>query len=158
FSFMNEALRLTRALPGVSAATIADGLPLSTNRSWGISVGGEEYVKGRSRAVFVRMATDGFVDAMGMTLVAGRDLTPQDVTGKDPVVVINETGATTLWPGGSALGKLARVAGVDRRVVGIVRDVRHLSLEEGAGIEAYLPLEPNDYMSLTLIVRTKVEP
>ncbi len=158
FSFMNEALRLTRALPGVSAATIADGLPLSTNRSWGISVGGEEYVKGRSRAVFVRMATDGFVDAMGMTLIAGRDLTPQDVVAKDPVAVINETAATTLWPGRSALGKLARIGGVDRRVVGIVRDVRHLSLEEGAGIEAYLPLQSNDYMSLTLIVRTKVDP
>jgi predicted permease len=157
-SFIGEALRLTRALPGVSAATIADGLPLGTNRSWGISVGGEEYVKGRSRAVFVRMATDGFVDAMGMTLVAGRDLQPQDLISGDPVAVINETAANALWPGKSALGKVARVGGVDRRIVGITRDVRHLSLEEGAGNQVYLPLKSTDYMSLTLIVRTRIEP
>jgi predicted permease len=160
-AFVDEALRLTRALPGVSAATVADGLPLGTNRSWGISVGGEAYVKGRTRgwATFIRIATDGFVDAMGMKLIAGRDFTTQDVRGGDPVALVNETVARNLWPGQSALGKMARVGGRDVRVVGVVGDVRHLSLEEGSGNETYLPLrQVNDYLSLTLIVRTKIEP
>ena len=158
-AFVDEALRLTRQLPGVSSATIADGLPLGTNRSWGVAVGGEEFVKGHFRATFIRTATDGFVDAMGMTLVAGRDFSKADVKGSDPVVIINETLAHDLWPGKSALGKVARVGGSDVRVVGVVRDVRHLSLEEGAGKETYLPLRQNGaYLSLTLIVRTKIEP
>ena len=158
-AYIDEVLRLARGVPGVSSATIADGLPLGSNRSWGVSAGGEEFVKGRWRAAFIRVASDGFVDAMGMRIVAGRDLLPQDVEKGEPVVVINETAAHTFWPAGNALGKLLKVGGADRRVVGIVGDVRHLALEEGAGIEVYLPIrQVFDFSSLHLIVRTSIEP
>ncbi|HKO17044.1 MAG TPA: ABC transporter permease [Gemmatimonadaceae bacterium] len=158
-SYVNEVLRLTRQMPGVQAATIADGLPLGENRSWGVSVGGAEYVKGLWRAGFIRVATDGYVSAMGMRIIAGRDLSPEDVESREKVVVINETGAKTFWPGRDAVGKLLRVGGDDRRVVGIVGDVRHLTLEDAAGIEVYLPLrQVFDFSSLTLIVRTTLEP
>jgi predicted permease len=157
-AYVNEVLRLTRQIPGVTAATIADGLPLGSNRSWGISVGGREYVRGRWQSAFIRIATDGFTDAMGMKIVAGRDLSPQDVESSEKVVVINETAARSFWPGQVALGKLLRI-NEDRRVVGIVGDVRHLSLEERAGNEVYLPLrQVFDYSTLTLIVRTSVAP
>jgi predicted permease len=134
-------------------------LPLGSNRSWGITVGGQEYVKGKWQGGFIRIATDGFVDAMGMHMIAGRDLSPQDVESSEKVVVINQTAARTLWPGANALGRILKVGGPDRRVVGIVGDVRHLSLEDGAGNEVYLPLrQVFDYTSLTLIVRTSLEP
>jgi predicted permease len=159
-AYVDEVLRVARELPGVQAATIADGLPLGSNRSWGVSVGGEEYVKGRWRDAFIRIASDGFVDAMGMRIVAGRDISAQDVAKGEPVVVINQTAAQTLWPNGNALGKLLRAGGnADRRVVGIVGDVRHLALEEGAGMEVYLPIRQMlDFSSLNLIIRTKLEP
>lgn len=158
-AYIDEVLRVTRELPGVQAATIADGLPLGSNRSWGVSVGGEEFVKGRWRDAFIRIATDGFVDAMGMRIIAGRDVSPQDVTKGEPVVVINQTAAQTLWPNGNALGKLLKVGGADRRVVGIVADVRHLALEEGAGMEVCLPIRQMfDFSSLNLIIRTNLEP
>lgn len=157
-SYVDEILRVVRQIPGVRAATIADGLPLGSNRSWGISVGGREYVKGKWEAGFIRVATDGFVQAMGMHLVAGRDISPSDVASSDSVVVINETAAKRFWHGTDALGKLLRVDG-DRRVVGIVQDVKHLTVEGEAGDEVYLPLRQEfDYSSLTLIVRTNIEP
>ena len=157
--YVDEVLRLARQVRGVTAAAIADGLPLGGNRSWGVSAGGEEYVKGRSRAGFIRVATDGFVDAMGMTVIAGRDFTPHDVDSVEKVVVINQAGAKVLWPGTTALGKLLKVGGDDRRVIGIVGDVRNLSLEDRAGIEVYLPLRQIfDFSSLTLITRTSLEP
>ena len=112
---------------------VADGLPLGSNRSWGIAAGGEEFVKGKWQDGFIRVATDGFVDAMGMTHRRGTRLQPQDVTKGEPVVVINQTAAQSLWPGQNALGKLMRVGGTDRRVIGVVRDVRHLTLEQEAG-------------------------
>jgi predicted permease len=158
-SYLDEVLRLTRAIPGVSAATIADGLPLSSNRSWGIAVGGEEYVAGKWQGGFIRVATDGFVPAMGMRIVAGRDIAPSDVESSEKVVVINESAAKALWPGKTALGKLLRVGGAEHRVIGIVADVRHLSIEGESGNEVYLPLrQVFDYSSLTLIVRTNLEP
>ncbi|MDB4873893.1 MAG: hypothetical protein JWM41_339 [Gemmatimonadetes bacterium] len=158
-AYVDEVLRLARRIPGVTSATVADGLPLGSNRSWGVTPGGQEYVKGKSQAGFIRVATDGFVDAMGMTVVAGRDLSRQDVESSEKVVVINQTAAKAFWPGQSALGKLLKVGRDDRRVVGIVGDVRHLTLEEGAGNEVYLPLrQVFDFSSLTLIVRTTLDP
>jgi predicted permease len=159
-AFADEVLRLTREIPGVTSATIADGLPLGSNRSWGITVGGEEYTKSSQwRTGFIRVATDGFVQTMGMRIVAGRDVSPQDVDSSEPVVAINESAAKDLWPRTAALGKLLKVGGKDRRVVGIVADVRQLSVEAAAGDEVYLPLrQVFDFHEFTLIVRTTLEP
>jgi predicted permease len=157
--YINEILRLVRQVPGVRSATIADGLPLGSNRSWGITKGGDEFVKGKWQGGFIRVATDGFVDAMGMRIIAGRDLSPQDVASSQNVVVINQTTAKTFWPNTSALGKMLKVGSKDRRVVGVVGDVRHLSIEGDAGNEVYLPLRQEiDHSTLTLIVRTNIEP
>jgi putative ABC transport system permease protein len=158
-AYIDEVLRLTRDIPGVTSATVADGLPLGSNRSWGVTAGGEEYVKGKWQGGFIRVATDGFVATMGMRVLAGRDLSAQDIASSEKVVVINQTAAKELWPGKNALGRLLKVGGTDRRVVGIVGDVKHLTVEDGAGNEIYLPMrQVFDYSTLTLIVRTNLEP
>jgi predicted permease len=158
-AYLDEVLRLTREIPGVASATIADGLPLGSNRSWGVTAGGEEYVKGKWQAGFIRIATDGFVETMGMRVISGRDLSPADIESSEKVVVINETAAKQLWPGRNALGKLLKVGGTEHRVVGIVGDVRNLTLEEAPGNEIYLPMrQVFDYSTLTLIVRTNLAP
>ncbi|MEO7083073.1 MAG: ABC transporter permease [Gemmatimonadaceae bacterium] len=158
-AYVDEVLRLARQIPGVSVATIADGLPLGSNRSWGITAGGADYVKGKSQGAFIRVASDGFVAAMGMRILSGRDILPSDVKPGEPVVVINQAAANALWPGQSALGKMLKVGNDDRRVIGIVGDVRNLALEESAGNEVYLPIrQVLDFSTLTLIVRTSVDP
>ncbi|HEY9228367.1 MAG TPA: ABC transporter permease [Gemmatimonadaceae bacterium] len=158
-TYLNETLRLARETHGVAAATIADGLPLGSNRSWGISVGGEEFVDGRWKSGFIRVVTDGFVGTMGMSIILGREFAPQDLESTEKVVVINQTTAKAMWPGQDALGKLLRVGDEDRRVVGIVGDVRHLAVEESSGNEIYLPLrQVFDFSRLILIVRTNLEP
>jgi predicted permease len=157
-SYVDNVLRAVRELPGVSSATIADGLPLGVNRSWGVARGGDEYVKGRFQAGFIRVATDGFVDVMGMRLIKGRDFAPGDLQSGEALVVINEGAEKTFWPGQSSLGKILRVGGKDRRIVGVVADVKNLSLETSVGNEVYLPLrECLCASNLTLIVRTKLD-
>ena len=158
-TFVNETLRLTRALPGVSSATIADGLPLGSNRSWGFIAADVAQVEANGHSGFIRVVTDGFIGTMGMTLVAGRDFTPQDVAKTAPVMIINETTARELWPGQRAIDKTIRLGREYRRVIGVVRDVKHLTLEQGAGDELYLPLrQVFDFSSLTIIARTPLEP
>lgn len=157
--YMDNVLRIARELPGVSSAAMADGLPLGSNRSWGVAPGGEEYVKGRFQTGYIRVASDEFVDAMGMRVIKGREFTTQDVKGGEAVVVINEGAEKQLWHGQNALGKMLRVGGTDRRVVGIVGDVKNLSVEGSVGNEIYLPLrECVCGTNTTLIVRTKLEP
>ncbi|HLB08398.1 MAG TPA: ABC transporter permease [Gemmatimonadaceae bacterium] len=155
-AYVNEALRLTKALPGVQAAAIADGLPLGKNRTWGVRAQGESYKDGHSATAYVRLTTDGLVDAMGMRLVSGRDIAATDDSASEPVVMINETMARALWPGQDAIGKLAMID-TTRRVVGVVSDVRHLSLDQAAGYEFYIPFRQIvDYPIVDLIVRSSL--
>jgi predicted permease len=102
----------------------------------------------------VRVVSDGYLRAMGISLRAGRDLTTADTAASRPVVLINETLARTLWPGQNPLGQIL-ITDVDREVVGVVSDVRHVSLEQASGGEFYLPIsQTGDYSSVDLIVRT----
>jgi hypothetical protein len=77
--------------------------------------------------------------ALGITLVAGRDISERDTPSGEPVIVINQTMARTLWPGQKAIGQTMRACG-ERHVVGVVGDVRHLALEQASGMEMYLPM------------------
>ena len=105
--------------------------------------------------------SEGYIKAMGMTLKEGRDLSERDTaTGATPVIMINETMARTLWPGQDPIGKfITGDCGVDREVVGVVGDVRHVALEQGSGSEMYLPIRQcQDWGSVDLVVRAALPP
>jgi ABC-type lipoprotein release transport system permease subunit len=74
------------------------------------------------------------------------------------VMLINETGAERLFPGGSAVGHGLELGWPgDVEIVGVVRDVRHVSLELGSGIELYLPLtRVADFRTLDMVVRSSL--
>ena len=119
---------------------------------------GQTYPRGQNPNAFVRIVSDGYMKAMGIPLRAGRDLSERDTPATELVILINETMAHRLWPGQDALGQIVR-ADKERRVVGVVSDVRHLALEEGAGNEMYLPIRQcGDYASVDLVVRTTLPP
>jgi putative ABC transport system permease protein len=154
--YLTEVLRRVRDIPGVQGAGITDALPLGKNRTWGGRAKGVAYERGKAPTAFPRMVSDGYFAAMGIALKAGRDISPQDVTTSDNVIVINETMAKTLWPGQDPLGKIVLNACTpERRVVGVVADVRHLTLEQGSGNEMYIPLRQcGDLPSADLVVRS----
>ena len=149
-------LRRAREVPGVVAAGLTDALPLGRNRSWGIQVKGKVFERGQSPNAFVRVVSDGYMAAMGIRVAAGRELSPDDRAGSEPVVLINATMAQRLWPNEDAIGKIIR-PDRERRIVGVVADVRHLALEQGAGMEVYLPIRQSpDFASVDLVVRTRM--
>ena len=157
-AYFDDVLRRAREVPGIEAAGLSDSLPLGRNRSWGAPAKGQVYPKGKFPSAFVRVVSDGYIEAMGIPLRAGRDISQRDGPSNDPVILINETMARTLFPGDTALGKVIRACG-DRHVVGVVGDVRHLALEQGSGMEMYLPMRQcNDMASVDLVIRTKLDP
>ncbi|MGH9662416.1 MAG: FtsX-like permease family protein, partial [Bryobacteraceae bacterium] len=157
-AYFDEVLRRVKNIPGISAAGLTDALPLGRNRSWGAPAKGQVYPKGQNPVAFVRVVSDGYLGAMGIPLRDGRDISERDTPSSEPVILINETMARRLFPGESALGKIVRACG-DRRVIGVVGDVRHLALEQGAGLEMYLPIRQcRDRMSVDLVVRTALPP
>ena len=152
-AYFDEALRRTLSAPGIEAAGLTDTLPLGRNRTWGVPAKGQVYEKGRFPLAFVRIVSEGYLRAMGIALVAGRDITANDKASSEPVILLNETLARTLFPGENPLGKIVR-SDVERRVVGIVRDVRHLALERESGSEMYMPIrQTDDFPSVDLVVR-----
>lgn len=87
---------------------------------------------------------------------AGRDINERDTPSTELVILVNETMARRLWPGQNTLGQIIR-ADKERRVVGVVGDVRHLALEQGAGLEMYLPIRQiDDFSSVDLVVRSRL--
>jgi predicted permease len=157
-AYIDDVLRRVRAIPGVEAAGITDAVPLGRNRTWGVRAKGVTYERGRAPLVYPRMATDGYREAMRIPLVAGRDIAPTDTAAGEPVIVVNETMARALWPGQDALGKIVLGACArERRVVGVVGDVRHLALEQSSGNEMYIPMRQcGDRPSLDLVVRSSL--
>ena len=65
---MTEAMRRVRSIPGVEAAGLTDSLPLGRNRDLGRRRKDKTYPPGEYPSAFVRMITDGYVKAMGMSL------------------------------------------------------------------------------------------
>jgi predicted lysophospholipase L1 biosynthesis ABC-type transport system permease subunit len=64
--------------------------------------------------------------------------------------------ARVLWPGQDPIGKIVlNACSPERRVIGVVGDVRHLALEQGSGNEMYLPLRQcGDQTSADLVIRS----
>jgi predicted permease len=153
-TYFDEVLRRARDIPGIGAAGLTDALPLGRNRSWGSGVKGVQYPKGQYPDAFVRIVSDGYIKALGIPLIAGRDITERDTPSTELVILINQTMARSLFPGQNAIGQIIQ-PDKDRRVVGIVGDVRHLALEQGAGNEMYIPIrQTGDFASVDLVLRT----
>jgi glutathione S-transferase len=70
------------------------------------------------------------------------------------VIVINETMARGLWPGQEAVGQFVSVGRGNYRVVGVVGDVRHGTVEEPSGAEMYLNFrQVDDWYAIEVVVR-----
>src|SRR5262245_48528528 len=155
-AYFNEVLRRVREIPGVEGAAITDALPLGRNRAWSPRAKGVVYERGKAPSAFPRIVSDGYAAAMGIPVLAGRDISDSDTASSEPVIVINQTMARALWPGQDPLGKIVlNTCSPERRVVGVVGDVRHLALEQASGNEMYMPMRQcGDQPSADLVIRS----
>ena len=155
-AYFDEVLRRVKDIPGIQAAGLTDALPLGRNRSWGAGAKGQVYLPGRYPDAFVRIVSYGYLRTMGIQLSAGRDINERDTPSTELVIMVNETMARRLWPGQNAIGQIV-LADKERRVVGVVGDVRHLALEQGAGLEMYIPIRQIDHFPFVdLVVRSRL--
>ena len=158
-TFLTEVLHRVRELPGIESAGFIDSLPLGRNRTWSAAAKGVVYKPEEYPLAFVHIITDGYLQAAGITMKAGRPFSEHDAPDSEQVILINESLARRLWPGQEALGRLMRAAGnSERRVVGIVNDVRHYAVEQSSGNEMYFSVrQVPDYQSLNLVVRSRLD-
>jgi putative ABC transport system permease protein len=88
----------------------------------------------------------GFFDAVGMRLLAGRDLRDSDTPASPRVAVVNETFARTFVPDGNPIGRRFWVEGsstsLDQvyEIVGVVADAKYRRLRDDPWPVAFLSL------------------
>jgi predicted permease len=141
------------ALPGVIAAAGTTCLPLSMGCNGNtMLVEGETYPSGTLPPLTLfRAVSGGYFETMGMRILRGRPLDRGDVDRKEPVAVISQTLARTIFRGEDPIGK--RVAsnqppptpGAPRplvwlTIVGVVSDVPMRALNETPMPMLYMPL------------------
>lgn len=161
-----EVLARVSALPGVSAATIGRCLPgtgCSSSQLF-ITDRGEE----RSDPPIVRrhyVGPDHF-RTLGIPLIRGRGLSPDDRAGAPRVAVVNRTAAERFWPGEDPIGKRVYFgsgggfASPDSltEIVGVVGDVRYGAPGADMGADFYTSYLQHVLPATLVMVRTAGEP
>lgn len=158
---LQQIIQRAQQIPGVETAGISDNLPMSINRSFNIMPKGHAFKKGEFPDIFVYSVTPGYLNAIGMHLVEGRDLSWDDTNKDLGAVIVNQTVARTLWPGQDPIGKIAEINfGAFAQVIGVVADVHETSAETNPGWQMYLSQTAPQFgpMGANLVIRTKLPP
>lgn len=108
-----------------------------------------------------RPVTVGYFAAMGIPMLAGRDVAESDSADRDPVAVVNETFARQIYPGDSPLGRTFILnLGNEKphEIIGVVGDVKLASLDGEIRPTAYLSSRQYAFGIMTYVIRTNSDP
>ncbi|MGD2122918.1 MAG: ABC transporter permease [Gemmatimonadota bacterium] len=157
-TFYSALTRRVGEIPIVEEVGLIDALPLGRNRNWILRIPGVHGEGEPGVGFFPHLVGPGYLPSMKIPLAAGRNLSWDD-GGEAPLVfLINESGAERLFPEGNPIGrKVAFGWAGDGEIVGVVRDVHHVSPELGPGVQIYFPLhQVADFRTLDMVVRSSV--
>ena len=171
-SFFERTLERIRALPSVTAAGVIDDVPLGGGGSHQpIAVEGRAIVPmAEQPEVDVRRISAGYLSALQIPVLRGRDFDSSDVAGRPSTILISASLAKQFWPEEDPIGKhitLTFFPGVVREIVGVVGDVKGDGLDQTrAPATLYMPLDqlapPQGEQwrssSMTLVVRSSSSP
>jgi predicted permease len=123
-----ELLNRLRVLPGVRLAAEASHLPLSEARQIGFHIEGappDEFHWAHNSLV-----SPGYFQAMGISILRGRDFREQDDRKSPNAAVISETLGRQYFPNQDAIGKRYNWGGrADFTIIGVAADVRVTALD-----------------------------
>src|SRR6266853_1346290 len=156
----NEKLR---TIPGVLASGTSSQIPFGGNfDTTGLHVDGKMNANPALDPFAERyVISAGYLEAMGVRLLRGRDFSNRDLQNAEQVMLVNETAAREIWPADDAIGQHVPVADPKspaRTVVGIVADVHHYSLDAAPTMQFYLPVTQTDTSDLVFAVRSAGDP
>jgi len=164
-SFFRQALEQTRALPGVRSAGIVNYLPFygGLGSATGFKVLGRPAPPpGQDPTTNVRVADNGYFQALGIPVLRGRNFSQTEDTEPKRVVLINDAFARKYFPGEDPIGKRVDVAMFDQptptEIIGVVGNVRYESLIDDFEPYVYFAHPDLTYSFMTLVIRTDGDP
>ncbi|MEO7085324.1 MAG: ABC transporter permease, partial [Gemmatimonadaceae bacterium] len=156
-----------RTLPGVAAAGAIRDLPF---RGDGETIpilpeGSSRGPSGDMPTATIMFTSDGFFSAMGVPLIAGRDLARSDRADMPMVFVVNQAFAKRFFRGQNAVGRNVslgtnRLTGktMTAAIVGLVGDVHQNSVDETPEPRVYASIQQAFRAKVNLVVRTTENP
>jgi predicted permease len=160
-STYRQMLDKVRAIPGVVTAGAVrdlpfrgDGEPISF-----LPPGGTAGPNGERPVATLMFTSDGFFSAMGIPLIAGRDLSPQDNQRAPLAVVINQALAKKYFPNQNAVGQALVFGDTNHMpIVGVVGDVRQTAVAESPAPRIYASVYQIFRVKVNLVIRTREDP
>ena len=160
-------------LPGAERAGFADCIPIvaSCMGAWVLRPSSPvDSDAAEPVTAAILRTSSGYLDALGITTVAGRPLTRSDQVELNRDVLVSRGLADSFWPGELATGKLLYDFGLESTprpltVVGVVEDIQTVSLRFPEPLPLmYAPLlgrgeeENREVWNAWFVVRTSVPP
>jgi putative ABC transport system permease protein len=105
-----------------------------------------------------RIATPDYFRTMGIALTSGRGFNEFDGPDATPVVIINQTMASQIFPGENPVGQRLLLYGKPREIVGVVRAVKHQGFSRDPRPEMVLPSRQFQLGAMTIVARSRIAP
>ena len=149
-----------RAVPGVTSATSTTNPLLADSESRSnVTIEGVQHDPDADMVATRGQVSSDYFRTLGVPLVAGREFTRADVTGRQKVAIVNEAFVRKFNLGADVLGRrMARGAGtkkeLDIEIVGLVRDSAHSEVRDRAKPQVFFPYRQEPPTSVTFYART----
>ena len=154
-----------QALPGVEFAAVTEAVPMGdAPESTGFRIPDHPVHDVRASPIAnYTIVSPNFFAAIGTPLLRGRNFLETDTADSVPVVIVNEAMAKKYWPDKDVLGKQVDVPAqhAPMIIVGVVADMKHLSMREDPGPEMYVPYTQDVWPSMAqmqIVLRTRSLP
>ena len=148
------------ALPGITDVSAAM-IPIlaGSNSSTSVRVEGFEFDADTNRSSSYNLIAPGFFRTLGMTLLAGRELTRSDVLEAPRVAIVNEAFARKFGLGRDVVGRRMSLGGgqLDIEIVGLVQDAKYSSVTDEVPPQHFLPYRQSESIgSITFYARSEL--
>jgi predicted permease len=156
-----EMLNRVRAVPGVISAGAIRDLPFRGDGEpiGFVPLGVTPSANAELPRATLMFTSDGFFSAMGIPLVAGRDLSQQDRMGAPIALVVNEALAKKYFPDRSPVGQTLTFGDTNHfAIVGVVGDVHQGAVDETPAPRIYASAYQIFRVKVNLVVRTQGDP
>jgi putative ABC transport system permease protein len=159
------------SLPGVETVGVISALPLSgVLSSIPYTIEGRAAAPDEALRADYRLVSGGYFPTLKIPLLAGREFDERDAAQTTNVAVISQNLAHRYWPDSNPLGSHLLIDDNDQgprqvEIVGVVGDVKQLSLDGEPSPHIYLPLHQTHEDAVPLLtnnqywlLRTSVDP
>ncbi len=163
FRIQTGVLEKLRTSPGVVAAAMTNTVPLSNIQPGTppIVLEGGPANDSRSLVADPNVASQGYFEALGVPILAGRGLRDADSLDPNPVAVINQSMAK-FWDGANPIGRRFAIDGGPQRnwitVVGVAADFRVYGADREIEAQYYTPFNRTNGFAGRVLARTDGNP